>query len=59
MKETVTSFSDTNLSEVSQLDTKKVILCTFRKKLEKWQGGWNWMICEIHSNPSHSMILCW
>jgi len=23
-----------------------------------WQGDWNWMIYEIHSNPSHYLILC-
>jgi len=22
-----------------------------------WQGGWNLMICEVPSNPNHSMIL--
>lgn len=21
-----------------------------------WQGGWNWMICKVPSNPSHSQI---
>jgi len=21
-----------------------------------WQGHWNWMICEVPSNPNHSMI---
>lgn len=25
--------------------------------LPLWQGCWNWTISEIHSNPSHSMIV--
>lgn len=22
-----------------------------------WQGGWDWMICKIPSNPNHTLIL--
>ena len=22
-----------------------------------WQGGWNWVIFKVHSNPNHSVIL--
>jgi len=22
-----------------------------------WQGGWNWMVFRVPSNPSHSVIL--
>jgi len=41
----------------ARLDGALSNLVWWNVSLPPWQGGWNWTIYEVLSNPNHSMIL--